>query len=496
MFGSRQAEVNRPTHIPPTALPLLRVTASFLCAFASVSCALAATNTPAQPVNGILGEVHELNDNGAWSWFMDPRVIVDHGRLIVGSVRAAGRFEDSGLPGWGNVELSVLDLVSGQLGKTVLHPAFEQDDHDSPGLLVRPDGRYLAIYSKHNQETRFYYRVSTQPGDPFNWGPVLEFVTPGVRGSYSHDSVTYANPIRLASEDGRIYLLHRGFGQDPNYLISDDQGQSWRYGGHLFVGRHGYSPYAKYASNGRDTIHIVATEDHPRNWDNSLYHGFIRHGNVYGSGGDLLAPLPTGTNTPLQAWGMTRIYQGGPSNVAWMCDIRLDPEERPVVLFTVQRDGAGLPVGSGGMDHRFHYARWDGKEWLAYEIAYAGTRLYPGEDDYTGLGAIDPRDTRVVFISTDADPVTGKPLMSKGNFRRNHELFRGFTADGGKSWAWTAITTNSTTDNLRPIIPFWQDSRTALVWMRGFYVVNRGEWTTKVMATLLRPGDFEARSLP
>ena len=92
MFGFRQAEVNRPTRIAPTALRWVRVTAPSLCALVSVSCALAATNVPAQPVNGILGEVRELNDNGAWSWFMDPRVIIDRGQLIVGSVRAAGRF--------------------------------------------------------------------------------------------------------------------------------------------------------------------------------------------------------------------------------------------------------------------------------------------------------------------------------------------------------------------------------------------------------------------
>ena len=55
-------------------------------------------------------DIIQLTDNGAWSWFMDPRAIVDRGRLIVGSVRANGRFADTNLPGWGNVELTILDL--------------------------------------------------------------------------------------------------------------------------------------------------------------------------------------------------------------------------------------------------------------------------------------------------------------------------------------------------------------------------------------------------
>jgi BNR repeat-containing family member len=306
--------------------------------------------------------------------------------------------------------------------------------------------------------------------------------------------VTYCNPIRLSAEGGRIYLFHRGVGLDPNYLLSDDDGRTWRYGGRLFLGRGGYSPYAKYATNGRDTIHIVATEDHPRNFDNSLYHAFIRGGSLHYSNGQVIAPLPASSNTTLHAWDLTRIFQGGPTNVAWMTDVQLDAAERPVVLFTVQRDGAGLPMGAGGMDHRFCYARWTGGQWAVHEIAYAGNRLYPGEDDYTGLGAIDPQNCGIVFISTDADPVSGKPLISKANFRRHHELWRGISDDGGKSWKWSAVTANSSTDNLRPLVPAWNDprhQRTALVWMRGAYRVNRGEWTTKVMLTLLQPGNFE-----
>ena len=42
--------------------------------------------------NCVAGKLIQLNDNGAWSWFMDPRVIVDNGKLIVGSVRAIGAF--------------------------------------------------------------------------------------------------------------------------------------------------------------------------------------------------------------------------------------------------------------------------------------------------------------------------------------------------------------------------------------------------------------------
>ena len=42
-----------------------------------------------------------LNDNGAWSWFMDERAIVHDGKLIVGSVRAVGDFKNDRDADWG-----------------------------------------------------------------------------------------------------------------------------------------------------------------------------------------------------------------------------------------------------------------------------------------------------------------------------------------------------------------------------------------------------------
>ncbi len=90
-----------------------------------------------------------LNDNGAWSWFMDDRVIVRAGQLVVGSVRSLGLFDDTkGLEGWGNVEVATLDLETRAIKRAVLHPQFEQDDHDNPAFLPLADGGLLAVYTK------------------------------------------------------------------------------------------------------------------------------------------------------------------------------------------------------------------------------------------------------------------------------------------------------------------------------------------------------------
>src|SRR3989304_3948505 len=92
--------------------------------------------------NFVAGELITLTDNGAWSWFMDERAIVADGKVIVGSVRAVGEFRQGRHdPNWGNVELGVHDLDRGTTERVVLHPRLEQDDHNVPALLRRPDGR-------------------------------------------------------------------------------------------------------------------------------------------------------------------------------------------------------------------------------------------------------------------------------------------------------------------------------------------------------------------
>ncbi len=435
------------------------------------------------PNNYVATAIVRLNDNGAWSWFMDPRAIIHDGKLIAGSVRAVGSNQaHTSDPRWGNVEVSVYEIETGRVETVVLHPHLEQDDHDAPAFLVRKDGRYLAVYSMHARERRMYYRLS-EPHNPLTWGPAAVVETPGTDAEYAGNNATYANLFRMPN--GRVYNFIRAFRHDPNYMYSDDDGSTWTYGGRWLYGKGGYSPYLKYAYDGKGTLHFVATEDHPRNFDNSLYHGYLRDGTLYHSNGKVVGRLSTSTEATIATWDFTKVFQGDPDHVAWMVDIDLDRNDRPYVLFSTQNDGRGLPRGQGGLDLRYHYARWDGSAWHTEEIAYAGTRLYPGEDDYAGLGALDPNNPNVVYISTDADPVTGSPLISQADHKRHRELFRGERAAAGK-WTFSPFTRNSSVDNIRPVIPKWDDRRTAIVWMRGAYVHNHGEWYSSMVAAIVR----------
>ncbi|MBN1815876.1 MAG: BNR-4 repeat-containing protein [Sedimentisphaerales bacterium] len=390
-----------------------------------------------------------FNDNGGWCWFQDERVILHKGMLLIGSVA-----DKNGTDGWerdGNIEVTTYNVGRREpLGRFVLHPHLQADDHNTPAFLVLPNGRILAMYSKHGSDKQVRYRITKRAGDPFVWLPE--------KTVEREAGVTYSNLFCLSEENngqGRLYNFYRGENWNPNYIVSDDKARSWRYGGRLFA--FGGRPYLKYTSNHIDTIHFIATEHHPRDYDTSIYHAYLRHGNLYRSNGSLIRAVESGPVRPDEA---TRIFKGDKNNVAWTIDMHLDAEGNPYIGYSVQKD-------ENPNDLRYRYARWDGGQWKDYFLAYAGTRLYEAEADYSGLIALDPSHPDGLYISTDADPATGQPLISAGDGQRHYEIFRGITDNRGATWTWTPITQDSEVDNLRPIVPIGEP--TILLWLRGTY---------------------------
>src|SRR4030095_8811581 len=101
-----------------------------------------------------------LTSNGAWTWYNDPRALFHNGILYFGYVRTDGR--------------SVLSTFNQQTGAKVdlwTSALAEFDDHDNSGLLVRQDGRMLALHARHGADQFFSYHYSftTNPVSPTNW---------------------------------------------------------------------------------------------------------------------------------------------------------------------------------------------------------------------------------------------------------------------------------------------------------------------------------------
>lgn len=434
-----------------------------------------------------------LNANGGWCWYQDPRVIVDSttGTVLVASV--ATRAGVDGERRAGDVDVTCFDPTTGQTQTTTLGNFATKggrgDDHDVAALWQRPDGRYLAVYTAHNQGRRdkkpqSFYRISTRPHDASDWQDEQAFDWPTddpVGDGFI--AVTYSNLHHLSAEGGekgRLYNFARASGQTWRIATSDDWGETWAYRGILTLppegGRAYSNGYPKFTGNGVDRIDFVITEAHPRDYNNGIYHGYVQGGRTYDAAGNVLDDN-TFSDTAPQPERFTTVFQpatqvDGAYHTGWTTELVRDGNDQLHALFTCRvgvetkranqpEDKTTNPLGEG--EHRLFYARLDGDRWHATELSRMGVGLYYWEEDYTGLGAIDPRDGQTVCISAPFDPRTGEALTRR-------ELFIGTTADAGRTWAWRPITENSSADNVRPRLVRLNDGRLLLLWLHGEYV--------------------------
>ena len=392
-------------------------------------------------------KVVTFKENGSWCWFQDERAIIHNKQLIIGSV--ADRYGKNGEAIDGNIDVTTYDLETNtHLGTFVLLEESVADDHNAPAFLTLPNDRFLAVYAQHNDDSLIRIRVSKE-----NSSLIWE-AEQTITGT---DKVSYSNAYFLQSENkgkGRIYDFYRGKDRSPHYIYSDDLGKNWKHGYKMLWFEENW-PYVRYTSDGKTKIHFITSESHPRFWDNSIYHGYFENGKVYNSKGDLIGDLKDG---PVHPTKLTKVFHGDSVNNAWTVDIQLDKNEMPYIAYSVRKN----------INHfSYRYARWDGNSWNDYFLAFAGRALYEKEFHYTGLVALDPDNPDIVYISTDAHPVTEAPLISSADNERHYEIFRGTTPNLGQTWSWEAITQNSIHDNLRPIMPKGNKKFKVLLWLKG-----------------------------
>lgn len=402
------------------------------------------------------GDMLEFNDNGGWCWYQDERVLVDEdtGELIISSVASGGNRN-------AQVEITHWNIASGQGTRHQLRTMAYTDDHDAAALVKRPDGGYAAMWAGHNDDCNSYYSVYNGS----SWSNAQSFAWPSSGCPTSTGkSITYANTWYLGD---MLVSYVRSLDTSPHYLYSNDDGSSWQLGGRLTATPQvGYvAGYYKYWGNNTDRIDFFGTEAHPRDNDNSLYHGYIQGGQIYNSNGQVVdSDFSDMSANDVPEY--TRVFQTGTSingvslEHMWNADlVRYDDG-------TVAAIGTGRVSGTGSddPDKRLLYFRFDGSQWTTTYLAKAGTKLYSSEQDYTGLGALDPDNPHIIYISTPYDPRT-----DEGDFSGYKEIWKGVTCDDGATFDWEPVTANSTTHNVRPVVPKWDANNTALLWLRGTY---------------------------
>jgi hypothetical protein len=414
------------------------------------------------------GNLIQFNDNGAWCWYQDERGVVDtaKGKIIVASVTSAAGV--GGSPVDGDLRAVIFDLNTMTPQEYLLRHGggnFYCDDHHAPAVLVRPDGKYLAMYAAHFNDTTSYYRI--YDGD--QWGPENGFNWNRNIPGGSNFQTTYSNLYYLSIE-GRTYNFARAYNRSPNCMVSTNMGDTWTYGGQLTtIAAVGYvDGYFKYMGNGADRIDFVCAEHHPDDYNTSIYHGYIKDAKTYKSDGTLLDPNLLDNNYVPEVTDFTTVFAAGTvingmtMYRCWDMDVQRydDGTVATIISARINNNEGGSSITNA--NHAFIYCRYDGTEWSYTSLGQAGYKLYSTQEDYTGLAAMCPNDSNTIYISTSIDPRDTADLGV-------HEIFEGVTSDHGKTWQWFPITQNSVRDNLRPIIPVWDDRHTAVMWFRGRY---------------------------
>ncbi len=434
------------------------------------------------PADLVGGNLVQFDDNGIWTWYSDERTVIDtnENKIVAGCVENGSGL--GGIPRDGNINVTVWDVQSGTGPRYTLRTNLTSfgggDDHNAPGLLVMSNGHYLAMYTGHNQDSNTWFRVF----DPATttWSPETNFNWASQPGGTDFNT-TYSNPNNMSAE-GRTYDFARGNGHgSQNIIVSTDYGTNWTYGGMLTSNNiPGYvEGYFKYWGNGVDRIDFICTEAHPRDYDTSIYHGFVSNGMNFNTYGTVMDTNIFDKLNMAQPQDFTPVFTAGtvepPGQTNYRCwddDICRYADGAIECIITARiNDNTEDNDANINPDHAFFFCRFDGTNWNSTYLCQAGYKLYSTEADYVGLGCLNPNDPNTIYISTEFDPRAVIPGVTDTNlaYTTVHEIWKGVTTNQGVSFAWTPITQGSLRDNLRPVMPIWDNTDSALLWFRAVY---------------------------
>lgn len=407
---------------------------------------------------GFVGGTDTVVGQGGWCWFQTPRSSMGaNGVLWLGST-IGHTFTAAD----GTIQATAFNTRNRSVVRRIDLAKAQQDDHTSPSVLALGSRAQIswALHTKVDYLDVGDARVSGSFAPKRIRRPGA--VTPPGRGmAYSSAHVV----------KGQRWLLYRGEQFSWNLLISVDDGASWSAKGLVVApGAAGDRPYLHAASDG-SRLHIVVTDGNPTEYrGTSAYAGTVESDlSVRRADGATVGVVGSGAPAPKR---LTRLAAGKVGSAEatdtdlWLSDLCV-VDNRPTGVL-VRRDPWPADAQKvGNYRHQYFWIRQRAAGWRVEPLCWAGGELCNTQPDYPGLAAQDPSDPTRVVVSTNVHPVTAEPLVSSADGKVHFELFEGRRVGEGQ-WTFTAVTENSTEDNMRPSIAAGGPDKT-LSWMRGKY---------------------------
>lgn len=406
------------------------------------------TNAYSQKKTSLVQDYSIAAKDATWCWYADPRAVYHkgkHEKIYYGYISSKG-----------DVVISSRDANTKEIQTFILHEKLQVDDHNVPSILFLPDGKLLTFYTEHNG--RFFIRKSKNAERINEWEEERE-LTFGLK----NELICYSHPVMLSAENNRIYMFFRsrnkriadkpGYANwSQNYSYSDDYGKTWSDAKPYLNsdGEHDKIPYLKIVSDHKSKIHFLFTDGHPKLRASSVYHMYYANGKFHQTQGDEIANFQA---VPLNISKINKLYDADKMKVkSWIWDIALDKKGNPVVAY------AQYPSVN---EHIYHYANWDGKKWVDQKLINSGKYITKPEkngkvleEHYSGGIVLDHNNPSNVFMSRQVNEV----------FEIEHWKLN------GKKWKTTALTSNSTLNNIRPyVVDNYTGIKPIVLWMKGIY---------------------------
>ena len=417
---------------------------------------------------------YEIEDEGAWCWFADPRAVNFTNEEGTIDVTVIGYIDVHG-----SIKATQINNLTGKVDEVLIRTNIQPDDHNNPTFVMIPDGRIIVFYSRHTDEACFWYRVSEKPGDITTLGEERCLETSA--------NTTYPSPFWLSDDPEHIYLCWRGIEWHPTIAklsLPDENGDmEFTYGPYQMVRSSNVGdnvrPYAKYASNGKDKIYMSYTGTHPDNYNpNWLYFNYIDISTMtmHDINGTLMRTIANG---PLIVDHSNQSHiVDKTSNVRnWLWQVAIAEDGNPVI--------ANVRIDSSKNNHKYYYVKWNGTEWVKTFLTDAGGKFHPSNTEYCYSGgmSIDVDNPNVLYAS--------KPV--EGIFGKIWEIFK-YTINDDGTVTEEQITENSQKNNVRPwAIPNSEGKDLRIMWINGdydFWMVNSvypNGYPTRIMGEVELP---------
>lgn len=421
---------------------------------------------------------YEIDDEGAWCWFGDPRSISYKNEDETIDITIIGYIDVHG-----NIKATQINNLTDKVDEVLIRTNLQPDDHNNPSFLVLPDERIIVFYSRHTDEKCFWYRVTQEPGDLTTLGEEKCLET--------ESKTTYPSPFMLSDDPDNIYLCWRGIEWHPTIaklsLPDENDDIEFTFGPYQIVrstnAGSNVRPYAKYASNGKDKIYMSYTSTHPDNVsENWLYFNQIDINTmtVHDINGTLMRTIENGPLIVDHSEQKHIVDKTG-SVINWLWQVAVAKDGTPVI--------ANVRINGSRTSHDYYYVKWDGSKWVKTFITNAGGKFHSSDTEYCYSGgmSLDVDNPNVMYCSKPVEGVFGKVF----------EIFKyTMSADGTEIVEVEQITYNSKKNNVRPwAIPGSEGDRLRVIWMNGDYYYwlvtqkHPGGYPTAAMAEVPLPAE-------